>query len=171
VAESLNEQIAVALQAKLASIVGDGGASYWYTPTVIRTPGVSAALLDLDVATTAAPAIYAVIPDEEEHLEEASGLMQAYMKIYLFLAVRFQPDKELPFDQSAPIRWTVQNRMVRDVLKKLLTDLTLGGLVLNLFGGPGDRVLIDRSARTYEDGWAIVFVHFRIFYGYQFGAP
>src|SRR5262249_13042583 len=148
-------------------IAGDGGATYWYTPTVIRTPGASAALLDVDVAAVN-PAIYAVIPDEEEHVEEATQMMQAFMKIYVFLAVRFQPASELPFTQSAPIRWTVQNRAVRDVLKKLLTDVTLGGLVLNLFG---DRVLVDRSARTYEDGWALVFMYFRVLYSYPFGAP
>ncbi len=168
-AESIAEQIAAALQAKLATIVGDAGVTYWYTPAyVARTPGVGKGLIDEALVTADKPALYAVIPDEEEHVEDASQMMRAGQKIYLFLAVRYQPTSELPYAQSAPIRWTVQNRMVRDVMKKLLSDVTLGGLVLNLFDG---RILVDRSARTYEDGWALVFIYFRVMYDYAFGAP
>jgi hypothetical protein len=166
-AESVHEQVAAAVQASLAAIVSDNGATYWYTPTVVRTLWfVEEDLLKASVGTP----IYAIRPGDETHTEESAQRTDGLMDLYVLVASPFT-ESETPFAPAASgvTRWTMVNRMVRDVLRKLLTDVQLlsaGGAVTNIFGGP---VIVDRD--RYVDGWAIAELHFPVSYRYLNGTP
>jgi hypothetical protein len=79
---------------------------------------------------------------------------------------------DMPFKPGSPSRWTVVNRGIRDVLRKLLTDvqlLSVGGAdhpVENVFATP---VIVDRD--RWLEGWAAAEIHFRVSYTYADGTP
>jgi hypothetical protein len=168
VPESKHEQIEEAIKSRLASIVGDSGVNWWFTPDrVIRYPAFTEQCLDTSLTT-----VYVLSPDEEEDAEASTGTaatgggIRAQARLDLVLATRYQ-GSEHPFQAEAPLRATLQNRMARDVKKKLREDITLGGgLARNL-----DFILTDRGAETHHPGWAIVAMRLLVTYWYQALVP
>lgn len=164
-AESVHEQIAAAIQTSLGGIVGDAGATYWSTPGLVardnwEDPDRAAKILD---STIVGP-IYTIRPGEEDHEESVGQVVNAKMDVYILVASVFST-----VDPATPSRATVVNRMVRDVLRKLLADvmlLSVGGAVDNVFDGP---VIVDRE-RWYP-GWVVAEIHFRTAYRYVGGVP
>jgi hypothetical protein len=170
VAESIHEQIAAAIQTSLAAIVSDGGTTYWYTPgAVVRTLWFSDEEGDLNLLQEEiGGAIYAIRPGDETHEEGTTGQMRAEADIFILVAMPFT-DPETPFANAVPSRWTVVNRMVRDVLRKLLVDVRLlsaGGAVENIFASP---VIVDRD--RFVEGWAIAEIQMQVSYHYALGVP
>jgi len=164
-AESIAEQIMVALQAKLAGIVADGGATYWYTPEkVARYFEFSDKVIARQYA-----AYFVMVPDDMEAVEEPSFIVREDMSVDIAGLVRIDQGVEDPFDpdSSIPLRNTVQHRILRDAKRALRQDVSLGGLAEN--------VMIPTSElgpeRTYLDGWALVFMRVVVEFSYDRNLP
>jgi len=168
-AESIAEGVVEAIRTRLEGIAEDNGATYWFTPDrVIRTPTLTEQCLDASLST-----IYALIPDEEEKVEEASLTLHGDMRLDLALATRFAPASENPLNPPDPDRWKLQNRMARDVQRRLLDDSTTP---LSWFGALGvenlEVLIIDRTPEhTFLQGWALVFLRIVVRYSHLVSAP
>lgn len=160
-AESKHEQILAALASSMAAI---SGASYHYpAPTVVRVPWFDDQMLDASLVT-----LYLLRPGDENHTEEATGSVHAEAEVFALLAKRFEPSSEDPFTGDTPLRVTIVNRLVRDFLLKLWTDVQLGGAlgVDNISDG---SLYVDRARML--PGWALAEVRFVIRYSYRKDAP
>jgi hypothetical protein len=149
-AESRVEQIIAAVQSSLAGIVGDSGATYWDTYRVIRHHAMTDAILDTSITTP----ILVVIPDIVENEEFTNREIESMVRFDIAGTKQYKLPLN-PFRAEEPLFWTVQNRIAQDVQKKLLGDVTLGGLTDNL-----EIELVDQTAETtYIDGWATVLMN------------
>ena len=168
-AESNHELIAEAVRSSLAAINGDSGLTYWFTPgAVVRTLWFEETGPNSVLDSSITGPIYAIRPGEEDHTEGTTQEIDAAMDLFILVAAPFgTPDS--PFEPANPSRWTVINRMVRDVLRKLLQDvqlLSIGGAVENVMATP---TIVDRD--RFVEGWAIAEIHLRISYSYVGGVP
>lgn len=163
--ESLPEQIAAALQTRFGAIVGDAGATYWYTVNkCLREPQFHGGCLNDDHDT-----IYVLSPDVEEKQEEATGSIKSLLRMTLVVASKFRPKSEAPYSSEMPKRATVENRVIRDAEKKLREDVTLGG-ALNVTNT--EATIIDRDVElTYVEGWALGFLRLLVTYHHRYDAP
>ena len=162
-AEARHEQIIVALKAALAGIVADGGTTYWYTPDrVLRAPAFSQMCLDSSLDT-----IYVLSPVDVADERADSCSAKALVRVDLTAVRRFNPSTENPYTQEAPIRWTIQTRLERDIKKLIRTDETLGGLSQEV------RVPLTSYApeETYFEGWACIFMRLEIKWHYPKATP
>jgi hypothetical protein len=157
--EPRDELVVQAVVARLAAIVGDLGATYWYTPTVRRV--IEPTEADLDASL---PAIYFLAPGDQADEEAGSGgVAAARAELFLTLCVRLPGEGHKDEQQT---RWVTANRAVGDVKRALLADVTLGGLVDNVFFG---SVRIDRS--FFVERWAWAEMRFTLAYDYTRAAP
>lgn len=179
-AESVYTQIIAGIKARLQTIVGDGGATYWHTPhTVIVSPALTQLCLRPgvggDVQTDPAT-IYVLSPGPEEMAAATlgpSGRQKCVMTVDLSCC-RYFPAQEDPHVPADPDRLTVQSRMLRDATKALLKDIADG--VQPRFGVTGcvDIALVaaDRTAEaTWEQGWALAFLRMEITYFHTVSTP
>jgi hypothetical protein len=168
-AESKAEQIVAAIVTRLEGIAEDNGVTYWLTPDrVLRAPGFTRDCLDSSLAT-----IYTAVPVDDQVIEHTSGEVQRELVLAIALATKYTPSSESPLNPPDPDRWKLQNRMVQDVLKRLLDDSTVP---FNWFGAIGvenlEVLLIDMTAEnTYEIGWAIVLLRIVVKYAHPAGEP
>jgi hypothetical protein len=161
VAEALHEQIIAAFKTLLE------GTSGWYPPSrVIRAPAFYAGCLDASLST-----IYTLVPVRVESMPLTSALgIRANLIVDLVLATRFKPDTERPFDQSVPIRWTVQSRLEQDAKARIAANYTLlgaGGAHLFTTVPVTDYA----SDLTYLQGWAVVYLRAVLRYIHQDRTP
>lgn len=161
--EPLSEQIVAALKTRLGGIVGDAGATYWYTPDrVLRSPAWGAHCLRM-LPNVTAPVIYTLSPDDEDNEENTFTTTRASLGIDLVLARRFSPATEDPFDPPDPDRWKIQNRLRDDARKRLRGDLKVSNLALII-----QIPLVDLSAEeTYVTDWAVVMMRLVVQYTYS----
>ena len=164
-AESIAEQIAEALVSSLSGIVGDNGAAYWYTPdTVVRVSYFPNQWLP---APEVGRVQYVLSPGSESVIEETtSNGAKAEAEFILQLCYLLDAATENPYEQIALTRWTVVNRMVRDAVKRLLSNVTLTGLVGNVVS---DSISIDRE--QYSPRWAMAQLRFTVEYPFQADTP
>jgi hypothetical protein len=162
--EALSEQIPDAIVASLAAIVGDGGVTYWRTPSrVVRFGALSGEVLNKTHET-----IYVLTPDRLENRTHVGRVIDHELNIDVALVAKLTlAIPEHPFSESAHTRWTIQNRMAQDVEKKLVAgDLTLGGLAYNV-----ELVLWEMGGEeTWIEGWAVTFGRLRVTYRAERGA-
>ena len=164
-AESIAEQIAAALQTSLAAIVGDGGATYWYTPSVVLR--VSFFPQGFMFEPAAGPVQYVLSPGGEDIIEERTSQgAAAEHEFVLQVAMLLDAPTENPYIEATPIRATVVNRLVRDAVRKLLSDVVLGGLVGNVVT---TSLAIDRE--QYDPRWAMAQIRFTVSYPFQGPTP
>lgn len=173
-ADSVYEQIVAAVKASIAAIIGDSGATYWYTPhKVIRWHALTEECLDASAGDSAT--IYVISPGEDEREQMTQGGTAGRnggdARLTISLCQRYIPaDGEQPFASQSVDRLLIQNRMAQDVEKKLNLDTTLvgsSGLARNLH-----VQAVDRSAETtWEEGWAIAFMHVRLQFDYVRATP
>lgn len=171
-AESIAEGIVEAIRTRIEGIAEDNGVNYWFEWRAIRTPTLTEQCLDASLSAGAA-ALCALIPDEEEKVEEASLTLHGDMRLDLALATRFAPASENPLNPPDPDRWKLQNRMARDVQRRLLDDSTTP---LSWFGVLGvenlEVLIIDRTPEhTFLQGWALVFLRIVVRYSHLVSAP
>ena len=159
--ESIAEQLDEAIIACLLGIVE--GDDFWLTPSqVIRRHEANHECLDDSLDT-----IYVLSPDRQEDTEEAVRQVEGRLFMTLTLMHRFDPASEEPFSMSKPHRWTWQERMLRDVRKAILADVSFGGLAINT-----ELTEADLSAEsTFAERWAIVLVRLMVTYRYRYSAP
>jgi len=167
-AESLHNQIADALKARLGAIARDGGATYWYTPDrVARVQGYDMLSADPTVGMA-----YLVRAGEERHAEESTGDaasgggVRAEAEFWVLMLRPTAAADENPFGADASTKAIEQDRMVRDFLRALWLDVTLGGLVQNVVDG---SLVIDRDIEVR--GWAAAEARFTIVYSYLSRIP
>lgn len=158
--EPLCEQIVAALVDRLEGIVGDGGATFWYTPThVQRSPAWGEHCLPLRPADDTT--VYTLSPDDEDMEELTLTSTRAFMGIDLTIARPYR-NGDNPFEPAEPDRWKVQNRMRDDARKRLRGELKVGNLALLI-----QIPLVDLSAEeTFVDGWAVVMMRLVVQYSY-----
>lgn len=165
-AESIHERIAEALRLRLASIVE--GPEYWHTPAaVVRTTFFEDDQLDSSLSH-----VILVRPGDERHREvgtgdaASGGEIAAEMEVFLLVAKQHRPPTESPYEETAPTRWTVIDRCVRDVLRSLFLEPTLGGLAINV---ERDGLEVDRA--RYVAGWALAEIRTWVTYRYLAANP
>jgi hypothetical protein len=165
VAESIVEQIAAALKTSFSGIVGDAGASYWYTPDkVVR---VSFFPDDFSFDEAHGSTIYVLSQAAEDVSEERSSHGCTSSAGFVLQVGRLHKvASENPYLEVAPIRATVINRIVRDAIKRLFADVTLGGLAANVVE---TSLSIDRD--QYHPHWAMAQLAFQVEYRFDGGAP
>lgn len=162
-AESIHYQVLEAIQSRLAAIAGDGGSTYWYTPDkTVRCTVYDRLLAD----PSAGDQIYAVRAGEERHQEETAQSVAAEAEVFVLMLRRTAEVDESPFGPDGGLKAREQDRMAQDILRKLWSDPTLGGLVNNV---AGDRLYLDRDVDI--EGWACVEARFTVFYSYDKGTP
>lgn len=161
-AESIHYQIAEALKARLAAITGDLGATYWYTPDRV----VRVQTYDRLVADPTVGMVYALRAGEERHREEATQVVGAEAEFFCLMLRPTEAADDAPFGADESTKAREQDRMVRDFLKALWGDVTLGGLANNVVDG---SLFVDRDVDV--EGWACVEARFAVSYSYPSGAP
>jgi hypothetical protein len=165
-AESVANQVLDGIVTQMSAIVGDSGTTYWYTPTRVAKVAFH---LDDDLDQTVAASgqvIYLIRPGDEAHREGTTSEMLADLEVVALLARRFEPASELAADADTPTRVTVVNRLVRDYLRKLLSNVQFAAGVLN---AAKDEILVNRD-RSVE-GWAVAEVRHTVSYSYLKEAP
>ena len=167
-AESKHHQIAEALKARFTAIVTDGGTTYWYTPAKV----VRVQAWDRLIADPSVEQVYALRAGEERHTEESTGDaasgggVKAEAEFFVLLLRPSLAADENPFGADASTKPTEQDRMVRDFLRALWLDVTLGGLVENVVDG---SLVIDRDVDV--EGWAVAEARFTVVYSYLSRTP
>jgi hypothetical protein len=173
-AESKPEQIKARLAEVLRAIVGDGGTTYWQTPSAVyRCWGRwSDEMLQKSLATPAV--IYAVRSGTHRTLEYTTGGgTRGELEVFILLARADQAPNVAPAKETAPIRDTLAERMERDVVKALLTDVNLRGtssqgLVDNVMGADG---ITSQDIPDVEGGWIVRELHMVMEYQTLGSAP
>lgn len=134
-AESTTEQIASALQTRLAAI--EAGSTYWYTPEKVAR----CAYFDEAWLSGLEGPVYLIRPGEEQIAEANTGQMRTDTEFFVLVAVQDENATGNPFDvqeSGATAQTTLVNRCIRDVIVSLMSDVQLGGLALNVFENAAD---------------------------------
>jgi hypothetical protein len=150
-----SDQIAAWFESALASIVGDGGTTYYYTPDEShRVEQMHVGLLrtELDLA-------YYVRQAEDILDERATRAWDVSTDFYVTGIKKYdgvnRNSPELPKTGDTPE--VIQNKMIHDVLKRILTkwykDVTVPTFIENI-----ESLLVDRSVQA--DGFVIIQIHF-----------
>jgi len=169
VPEPSTETITQALVAALAGIVGDGGASYWYTPGAARVVSIGAACLDDTFAdpTTGRATIYALEPGAIRTTNETTGSIDAVMEFDLLIASQIEQTDHPMRAPQGDSRNTVQNRLAADAERAIYADVTLGGICDFI-----EIPYIERSAgEVYVEGWAAVLMRLVVTFSYWKDTP
>jgi hypothetical protein len=152
VAESISEQILSAIRTRLAALATDGGTACWYTPhRVYRTRTWPDGMLDRAVAPneTTPAVIYGVRGEQKRFREDGTGgQCVGDLEVFILVARADVSPTETAENEATPTADTIANRLERDVLRSLLSEPTLGGLVRNVIGEEGME-----SEPYYEAGW------------------
>lgn len=170
--ESIHEQIAAALRTLLAGITGS---SYWYDLSdttknqVVRTTFFEDADLKEEYDH-----IILIRPGDETIRElstgdaSSGGGLRGEMEVFILVAHRFETASENPFEEATPTRWTIADRAVFDILRKLFLGpgVTLSGVAVNVAEQP---ILIDRA--RYLPKWAIAELRLLISYDSMATSP
>jgi hypothetical protein len=168
-AESKHHQIAEALKARFEAISGDGGATYWYTPDRVARCTVWDRLL---ADPTAGAVLYGIRAGRETHREESTGDavsgggLAAEAEFFVLMLRQTNAVDENPLGPDSGVKAREQDRMVRDFLRALWLDVTLGGLANNIADG---SVEVDRDVDV--EGWACVEARFTVLYSYFARTP
>lgn len=164
------ERIAQALVDLLAGIVGDDGASYWYTPGAVRlVDAIGAACLDETFADASSgkATIYALEPDGITTEGETTHEIDAAASYLLLVAHQIDQSDHPMKAPAGDSRHTVQSRLDSDVRKAIHSDPTLGGLCHYV-----EVLETERSPRElYVEGWAAVMFRLALHYSYWKSQP
>lgn len=173
-AEPRSEQILEALKAQLQGIVGDGGSTFWWTPTAVVRGDFDDDVLDASLGSEAEPpVIYLLSLDDQLDEDETFQATRCELHVDLLVARRFTPATENPHEVEVLAatdptmrRQTVQNRLVADAKRALRGNFKLTsvaapeGLSLHI------RIpLTEKGAQdTYTVGWAIAFLRLEVLF-------
>lgn len=163
-AESKHWQIAEALRTTLAEIVGDAGATYWYTPDAVVICDVWDGVADPSVGAE----VMAIRPGEESHSEETPGTLRATAEFFVLLLRKTTATDPSPYQSDGGLRLKEKNRVIRDFLRALWEDVTLGGLVDNV---NADSLYVNRDMGVDGDQWVAAEARFTVTYSYPKETP
>lgn len=163
-----------------STVVGDGGANYWFTPGLVKdVEGFSIACLDdsyANVDDDNKTTLYLLTPDEDEILEQTTGSIEAHMRLNLLLARQVDAvDHPLKDASTGSIR-KIQNRLSRDAQKVINTNSDLRTVSLSS-GGTVINFQVLRSEFASEEvgvagsTWAVVLMRLQVHYEYMKDRP
>ncbi len=162
--ESLVERIVAAVKTDIEAIAGDNGTNYWYTPDIV----VRVDHYEREHLKEAYDIIYLLRETGDERIANfaAFGEVSSIFEIFVMAMQKDtrNADERDPFDAST-LSGTIRNRMLRDVIKKLEGNHTVGGLAYNLeYTGVG---------RDFEEpaGWIVGEVAFDVTYTHDMENP
>ncbi len=163
-AESLVEQIVAAIKTDIEAIAGDNGTNYWYTPDiVVRVDEYRNSHLK-----EAWDIIYLLRETGDERITPYAAFGEVSAIVEMFVMVMQKDtrnaDERDPFDATT-FSGTIRNRMIRDVVKKIEGNHTMGGLAYN--------VEYRGIARDFEEpeGWIIGEIAFDVTYTHNMETP
>ena len=145
-AEGLVEQFQAKVAAELASIVGDGGSTYWYTPDSVRRAEFNDAV---KWQTTAE--VFHEVRQGQVGLEARTSRQLHTVRVETFITAA-RRDKRHNRDDS--VVTTIKNRLASDVKRKLAEWPTWSGLSLQLLEPT------DEEHEVEVEGWAAVHLRF-----------
>lgn len=163
-AESLVERISAAIKTDLEGITGDSGTTYWYTPgKVIRVDYTESRVV---FKTGYGNPVYMVSDTGDDGPGAVAEFGETGRTLGVFVLCAYQDDRgeRDPYEAST-LAGTIRNRMIRDVVKKIELDSTLGGLAFD--------VVYRDVKRDFEEpiGWILGEVYFEVTYEHTIGAP
>lgn len=127
--EPTTERAAAAIRALLAGI--SAGSTYWYTPERVAM----CAYFDESWLEGLGGPVYLIRAGEERVREDTTSQVEIATDFHILVAVKSETATDNPFllqDGGETGRSTVLNRVIRDVIQRLLTDPTLGGIAINV---------------------------------------
>lgn len=164
--ESLEERLEANLVTMLAEI--SAGATYWYTVNkVLRVDDFVTENLKTAHAGAPLDVIHQVLAGDEFPHEGTTGEFQKKYGLYVLAAKLWKPSSSSPYTIVAPIRRTIQNRLKRDIERRLYQDVSLLGLAENC-----EIKEINRS--VYVDDtvlWAAIELRLDVSYSHQKATP
>jgi len=134
-AESTTEQIAAAIESRLAGI--EAGSTYWYTPEKVAR----CAYFDESWLSGLEGPVYLVRPGEEQIAEGTTAQMRTDTEFFILVAIQDENETDNPFalqEVDAVSQVTLVNRAVRDVIVALVSDPTMGNLAVNVLENGAD---------------------------------
>ena len=165
--ESIVEQIQAAIKTSLEAIAGDSGVTYWYTPTkVVRTDSFDSREMFRDGYGDYQYYINDTGDEDDTTDPAGSGEAANRLDVYIMLAAKDTGDDRDPFTATL-LSGTIRNRMIKDVVKKLESDSTLG------LGGKVFNSKPERMRRDFvePEGWILAWVHNVVTYYHALGSP
>jgi hypothetical protein len=151
--EPWEEQVAQTLVTRLSTFEGGSGHSvgadgYWYRPDIVeRVRAIDGTAVFNEQFET----IYVLAPVSVTSVESTTREVEKVLTIDFLLARKhLLPDE--PYHAKAPLPWTVQNRLWHDLERRILADVTLGGLTTNV----NFSEVVFAAESTYRVGWAVV---------------
>lgn len=166
-AESIPEQIAARLEVILQPALIDPGVDgeYWYKPDkTVRVDAMDVRLL----SNRNYNHVILIGPGDEYETEKAALTIDHSMDVFVLAARQYKPDQTDPYlryGTGMVINWTIQNRLVRDLIRALVKDVTLNNLCINC-----EIKDISRDFAVPE-GWSIVILRLVILFDHQKDLP
>jgi hypothetical protein len=169
--ESKAERIAARLEAILAAIRGDGGATYFYTVDLVARVDHFA---DDQLSNDRPATVYLLRAGDETLSEGTTGFNLAEAEFFLIVAQRYGNTDAPVGSKNLRQQLTIQNRLIRDALKALLADVKLGDdpaepgsqFAVNVSLG---SLLVDRG--LVLKGWTLAELRFTTQYTWKHTAP
>lgn len=169
-AESKHWQIAEALRAAFAAIAGDDGTTYWYSvDEAVQVQEYT------DAMDSSLESVVLIKSGEETHDEYSTGtaadggVIRAFAEFFVLLVRHHPRASHRPFNEPTPTRAQVTDRTVRDFVRVLFADVTLGGLARNV---SSSSVIVDRDLGGEGlESWSLAEARFLVEYEYFASAP
>jgi hypothetical protein len=166
VSDSVLRTVQDALIARLQTVAGDDGTTYWYTPAKVAM----ASFLSDAHFTPGYETFYILIRESAEVRSltfGTTGKKQGTARFDLVAARRFEPSSEKAFQEPDPAREQIQDRLEQDVRKVLEPYFAVGGLALNV-----EIPFVDYAAEsTFEPKHAVVVLSLEVSFIYSTGTP
>lgn len=164
--ESVHEQIAECLLAKLQGIVAGSGDD---DPHYSTGGAARVSYFHVDWLNKAYDVIYLLRAEDEMPSEAVSGSVTRNAEFYILGAKQFQEPGIGPWNVDRPLLQTVQNRLVRDVELSIWNDVQLRSC-LNPSSVENLRITdVDRT--IVIPGWAVVQIRLECTYDTLYGRP
>jgi hypothetical protein len=169
--ESRDERIAEELRKRALEIQASAGGGNKYFYTVTHSIRVDDFLIDNLRQEPAYDLIYELAAGDVFTKEESTEELEVEAELFLLISKKWRPNTLSPWGIKPPIRWTIQNRLVRDFKVRLLEDvnLTVGAdqLCSNLEVKDENRKFIVEQGHL----WAQVLLRLVATYTYLKDAP
>ena len=159
------EGIVAAIKTDLEAIVGDDGETYWYTPGKVNRVDYTESRVQFK--TGYGNPIYMVSDTGDDRPSAGAAAFGETGRAFdVFVLCAYQDDRgERDPYEATLASGTIRNRMIKDVVKKIITDRRLGGLVY-------DTVYLDVKRDFVEpEGWILGEVFFEVTYQHAIGDP
>lgn len=165
-AESIQEQIATALRTRFLAITADGGTTYWYKPDAVLVAEMTATVLS---GAGGARTLYVLDPRSCSVTEESNLSLRGELELHLIVLYDMRAATIDPWvTVSTHDRFLYESRLVRDAIRCLQADVTLGNITINTNASSID---VEYGLHLEADKWACAALTFTVSYSCDKGAP